>query len=348
MIVDPLAPPSLPALLPPLPLRCLHVGLHGLLGWFLALALGRHSRERWLGPLAAALFIAHPLASELVVRLPFAASSLLSYLAALASAPLVALVLLRILRSRWLRLSTAVALVLAAAVGTAHRAVPFTSAELYWARRVSTSPRDAGAKAALGALYAGQGRLEEARRVLLQALELRPDLCAARAALGQLEIDRGKLAAGLEQLRRSVRCAPSLASRRRLAFAALRFGLPAEAERQARQALALGERRSERDLRYLLGRSLQLQGKFAEAGQEYRALVAAGVRSWRPKLELVRVEVARCQLAEARRLLKELRERDDLPVARRLAVEHFYAQALRRCPSVRVDQSVRVKVKSSK
>lgn len=145
-----------------------------------------------------------------------------------------------------------------------------------------------------------------------------------------------------------------MASRRRLALAVLRFGLPAEAERQARRALALRERRSERDLRYLLGRSLQLQGKFAEAAQEYRALLAAGVRSWRPKLELVRVEVARCQLAEARRLLKELRERDDLPVARRLAVEHFFTQALRRCPSVRLDQSVRrnqsvrVKVKSSK
>jgi len=265
--------------------------------------------------------IHHELAAEHRLYLPSLCFS------ALVAAGLIALA--RRLDRRWLLVPVCGGLALALALLTVGRAMVWTSAELLWSTTVERVPRCARAQANLGAIYAGQGRLDAGRRHLERALALRPNLCTPRLNLGQLLVHTGKVKRGLVELRRGVRCRPGPSAYAALASIELELGLAARAERSARAGLRY--RRLEVGLRYLLGRALQRQGKLDAALAAYQRVLFRRPGHVRSRLQIAAIRAIRCELSEARRLAAALRKDRRLRRSRQQALERLLRRALQRC-----------------
>lgn len=125
----------------------------------------------------------------------------------------------------------------------------------------------------LGRALLLQGRLDEARAVLLEVLRKDPDNAEAQRWFGQVALHQQRTAEGLEALERAVRLAPRDPDLRlELAAAYEQAGQPGEAERVYRDLLASNEQFVE--AWYLLGQLSRSQGRLEQAIDAFERVVA--------------------------------------------------------------------------
>jgi Flp pilus assembly protein TadD len=116
----------------------------------------------------------------------------------------------------------------------------FNTAEGQWRSLVADLPQDPELNYSLGTALLRLGRIDEARRSLLEALRLRPDYSLAHGNLAIALSAEGRTAQAMSQCWEAIRCDPANeAAHCNLAKMLLSAGRNAEAAAQAREALRL-------------------------------------------------------------------------------------------------------------
>ena len=146
-----------------------------------------------------------------------------------------------------------------------------------------------------------RGRIDEARRVLTEAIAAGPDDASLHSLLGLILHQLGDLAGCERELRQAVRLAPGDgAAQFALASICYRMGDEAEAEAATRRAIASGMDDAHSHL--LLGRLFNKQGRLAEAEAAWRAAIArdpASPQGHRELAELVWMQTGDLDKARA-------------------------------------------------
>lgn len=138
-----------------------------------------------------------------------------------------------------------------------------------WEDVVSKSPRKKRPHVALGVAYEAEGRLDEAMRHYLTAVEIDPRSAVARNNLGGIYREKGLLEAALLEYREALRIAPGYAAaHNNLGVAYADMGRLEEAIAEYQQALRLKPRYAR--ARSNLGAAFGAQGRFDDAIREFR------------------------------------------------------------------------------
>jgi tetratricopeptide (TPR) repeat protein len=120
----------------------------------------------------------------------------------------------------------------------------------------------------LGNLYASQGRFDSARRHFEEALQIYPNYAEVRSNLGQLLAERGDLEAGVEYFRKAIELNPAVGrAHLNLGVALAKQGQLAEAVAPLREAARLAQESAE--ARYYLGSVYAAQGSYAAAEKSF-------------------------------------------------------------------------------
>ncbi len=152
--------------------------------------------------------------------------------------------------------------------------------------------------ALLGELLAGAGRLPEAYRAVLRAIQLRPDWAAAHAVLAAIQDRQGDLGPAEASYRRAMGIEPASADVcNNLGSVVLRQGRAAEAAEVLRRAVML--RPAFPQAHANLGRALAVLDRLDESAEQFRLAVAQAPRFPEAWDGLGRVLLAQYKWAEA-------------------------------------------------
>lgn len=116
----------------------------------------------------------------------------------------------------------------------------------------------------LGNLYAGQGRYDQAQRHFQEAIRIYPNYAAAQSNFGQLIAERGDIESGIQYFRRAIELDPSLSrAHLNLGVALAKQGRIEEAIAPLKEAARLAPESAES--RFSLGSVYAAQNKYDEA-----------------------------------------------------------------------------------
>ena len=121
----------------------------------------------------------------------------------------------------------------------------------------------------LGNIFARQGKFDLAQRHFEEALRLYPNYAELRSNLGQLLAERGDLQAGMEQFRKAIELNPALSrAHLNLGVVLAKQGRIDEADASLRVAVRLMPRSAE--TRFYLGSVYAAQNRYAEAAESFQ------------------------------------------------------------------------------
>jgi tetratricopeptide (TPR) repeat protein len=121
----------------------------------------------------------------------------------------------------------------------------------------------------LGNIFARQGKFDLAQRHFEEAVRLYPNYAELRSNLGQLLAERGDLQAGMEQFRKAIELNPALSGAHlNLGVVLAKQGRIDEADASLRVAVRLMPRSAE--TRFYLGSVYAAQNRYAEAAESFQ------------------------------------------------------------------------------
>lgn len=121
----------------------------------------------------------------------------------------------------------------------------------------------------LGNIFARQGKFDLAQRHFEETLRLYPNYAEVRSNLGQLLAERGDLQAGIEQFRKAIELNPALSrTHLNLGVALAKHGRIDEADVPLQVAVRLMPRSAE--TRFYLGSVYAAQNRYAEAAESFQ------------------------------------------------------------------------------
>jgi tetratricopeptide (TPR) repeat protein len=136
-------------------------------------------------------------------------------------------------------------------------------------KAIEVEPRYGVAHYNIGNLYAGRGQFALAQRHFEEALRIYPNYAEVRSNLGQLLAERGDLQAGIEQFRKAVALDPALfRAHLNLGVALAKQGNINEADAPLREAARLMPQSAES--RFYLGSVYAAQNRFDLAAQSFK------------------------------------------------------------------------------
>ncbi len=153
----------------------------------------------------------------------------------------------------------------------------------------------------LGELFITTKDFDKAQTYIERAISIEPDNATAQTDMGYLHVQRKEYAAAQSNLERAVALTPrNWFTHWLLGLSYLNLNQPAKAEQQATAAIKVGKGQAG-DAQYLLGESLALQGRNAEA---IRALQ-----------QLLKDQPSSSHASSAKALIEKLKTADTKPIA---------------------------------